>query len=89
MALTMAVMAPEKDALSRARELYNLHQYDTAIRPPRKPAGSGRCRHGHLILGRAYLNASAAVMTPMDLIQARAAQCASTRRSYRRRTAWS
>jgi hypothetical protein len=74
MGLALTSMAPEKDPLSRARELYNLHQYDAAIKAAdeaRRAPGAGDL--ASLILGRAYLERFRANRDEMDLGDARAA----------------
>jgi hypothetical protein len=72
--LTLAVLAPERDALSRAREFYNLRQYDAAIKAAeearRVPAAMDVAS---LILGRAYLERFRDRRDAMDLTEARAA----------------
>jgi tetratricopeptide (TPR) repeat protein len=74
MALAMASMAADKDALSRARELYNLHQYDSAIQAAEEARRiPGTVDTATLILGRAYLERFRSGHDAMDLTQARAA----------------
>ena len=73
-ALTLASMAPERDAVARARELYNLHQYDAAIKAADEARrGAGSADEATLILGRAYLERFRGGGDAMDLAEARAA----------------
>ena len=74
MALTLASMAVERDAVSRARELYNLHQYDAAIKAADEARrGPGSADVASLIIGRAYLERFRGNSDAMDLTEARVA----------------
>jgi hypothetical protein len=73
-AMAMASTPPERDAISRARELYNLHEYDAAIKAAdearRTPSAVDEAG---LILGRAHLERFRAVSDPKDLSEGRTA----------------
>jgi hypothetical protein len=74
MALALGTMTPERDALALAREFYNLHQYDAAIKAADEARrGPGSSDVAHLILGRAYLERFRGGREPTDLAEARAA----------------
>src|ERR1700681_3841778 len=74
MGLSLALMAPEKDALTRARELYNAHQYDAAIKAADEARrGTGSVDTATLILGRSYLERFRGGRDAMDLTEARSA----------------
>jgi tetratricopeptide (TPR) repeat protein len=72
--LALGPAVQERDALLRARELYNLHQYDAAIKAADEarlvPATADVAR---VILGRAHLERFRAGRDPADLAGARAA----------------
>src|SRR4051795_4488618 len=73
-AMALGPAVQERDALLRARELYNLHQYDAAIKAADEarlvPATADVAR---VILGRAHLERFRIGRDPADLAGARAA----------------
>jgi hypothetical protein len=74
MTLSLASMASERDAASRARELYNLHQYDAAIKAAEEARRvPGPVDVATLVLGRAYLERFRGGGDATDLVEARAA----------------
>jgi len=73
-ALMLGSMPPERDAVARARELYNLRQYDAAIKAADEAQrGAAAADEARLILGRAYLERFRGGRDPMDLTDARSA----------------
>jgi tetratricopeptide (TPR) repeat protein len=74
MALALGPKGPEGSALVRAREFYNLHQYDAAIQAADEARrGSGPLDEATLVLGRAYLERFRAGQNQSDLAAARGA----------------
>jgi tetratricopeptide (TPR) repeat protein len=75
MALALGAKGPEGNALVRARELYNLHQYDAAIQAAEEArrVSAGALDEATLILGRAYLERYRVGQSPTDLADARGA----------------
>src|SRR5262249_36468795 len=74
LALALVPKGPEADALVKAREFYNLHQYDAAI----KAADEARrvnaaIDEATLILGRSYLERYRSGQNELDLSDARSA----------------
>ena len=73
-ALTLASAPPERDALSRAREFYNLRQYDAAIKASEEARRvAAAADEASLILGRSHLERFRDGGEALDLVAGRAA----------------
>src|SRR6516162_1422240 len=70
--LAVSIAAGPRDALSRARELYNKEEYDRSIQAAREALGASETMNGaSLVLARAYLERFRRTGDSSDLPSAR------------------